>query len=79
MHAKTNIEVTSLAASSPTRSPMRLVYYIQSPLRDSHDGEKIATSFHYTPVLSPIGSPPILTPMLVATLANPPPADFRDL
>ncbi|KAG8632636.1 hypothetical protein MANES_18G038901v8 [Manihot esculenta] len=58
MHAKTDSEVTSLAPSSPTRSPRRPVYYVQSPSRDSHDGEKTATSFHSTPVLSPAGSPP---------------------
>lgn len=58
MHAKTDSEVTSLAASSPTRSPRRPAYYVQSPSRDSHDGEKTATSFHSTPVLSPMGSPP---------------------
>lgn len=59
MHAKTDSEVTSIAASSPTRSPPRRpVYYVQSPSRDSHDGEKTATSFHSTPVLSPMGSPP---------------------
>ncbi|PIA64833.1 hypothetical protein AQUCO_00100360v1, partial [Aquilegia coerulea] len=51
-------EVTSLAPSSPTRSPRRPVYYVQSPSRDSHDGEKTTTSFHSTPVLSPMGSPP---------------------
>lgn len=58
MHAKTDSEVTSLAPSSPTRSPRRQVYYVQSPSRDSHDGEKTATSFHSTPVLSPVASPP---------------------
>lgn len=58
MHAKTDSEVTSLAASSPTRSPRRPVYYVQSPSRDSHDGEKTTTSFHSTPVISPMGSPP---------------------
>ncbi|KAE8715484.1 putative Ralf-like 34 [Hibiscus syriacus] len=60
MHAKTDSEpeVTSLATSSPTRSPRRPVYYVQSPSRDSHDGEKTTTSFHSTPVLSPMGSPP---------------------
>ncbi|KAK6939616.1 Late embryogenesis abundant protein, LEA_2 subgroup [Dillenia turbinata] len=59
MHAKTDSEVTSLAPSSPTRSPpRRQVYYVQSPSRDSHDGEKTATSFHSTPILSPTGSPP---------------------
>lgn len=58
MHAKTDSEVTSLAPSSPTRSPRRPVYYVQSPSRDSHDGEKNTTSFHSTPVLSPVASPP---------------------
>ncbi|XWS24222.1 hypothetical protein CRYUN_Cryun28dG0082300 [Craigia yunnanensis] len=58
MHAKTDSEVTSLAPSSPTRSPRRPVYYVQSPSRDSHDGEKNTTSFHSTPVLTPMGSPP---------------------
>uniref|UniRef100_A0A7N0UVP7 Late embryogenesis abundant protein LEA-2 subgroup domain-containing protein n=1 Tax=Kalanchoe fedtschenkoi TaxID=63787 RepID=A0A7N0UVP7_KALFE len=58
MHAKTDSEVTSLAPSSPTRSPRRPVYYVQSPSRDSHDGEKTATSFHSTPGISPMGSPP---------------------
>ncbi|XP_077248855.1 uncharacterized protein LOC143888350 [Tasmannia lanceolata] len=58
MHAKSDSEVTSLAPSSPTRSPRRPVYYVQSPSRDSHDGEKTTTSFHSTPVLSPMGSPP---------------------
>ncbi|GMH16645.1 hypothetical protein Nepgr_018486 [Nepenthes gracilis] len=59
MHAKTDSEVTSLAASSPTRSPPRRpVYYVQSPSRDSHDGEKTTTSFQSTPVRSPMGSPP---------------------
>ena len=58
MHAKTDSEVTSLAPSSPTRSPRRQVYYVQSPSRDSHNGEKTTTSFHSTPVLSPVGSPP---------------------
>ncbi|KAM5565723.1 hypothetical protein ABKV19_019639 [Rosa sericea] len=58
MHAKTDSEVTSLAPSSPTRSPRRPVYYVQSPSRDSHDGEKTTTSFQSTPVLSPAGSPP---------------------
>ncbi|XP_038987894.1 uncharacterized protein LOC120112466 [Phoenix dactylifera] len=57
MHAKTDSEVTSLAPSSPTRSPRRPAYYVQSPSRDSHDGEKTTTSLHSTPVLSPMASP----------------------
>ncbi|XP_068659132.1 NDR1/HIN1-like protein 1 [Aristolochia californica] len=58
MHTKSDSEVTSLAPSSPTRSPRRPVYYVQSPSRDSHDGEKTTTSLHSTPVISPMGSPP---------------------
>ncbi|XP_076889048.1 uncharacterized protein LOC143539699 [Bidens hawaiensis] len=57
IHGKTDSEVTSLTASSPTRSHGRPVYYVQSPSRDSHDGEKTTNSFHSTPVLSPSGSP----------------------
>lgn len=56
--SKTDSEVSSLTQSSPTRSPRRQVYYVQSPSRDSHDGEKTTNSFHSTPVLSPMGSPP---------------------
>ncbi|KAL5556992.1 hypothetical protein UlMin_039228 [Ulmus minor] len=57
--AKTDSEVSSLSQSSPSRSPTRRpVYYVQSPSRDSHDGEKTTNSFHSTPVLSPTGSPP---------------------
>ncbi|KAL6844236.1 hypothetical protein ACP4OV_025909 [Aristida adscensionis] len=58
-HAKTDSEVTSLAPSSPPRSPPRAApaYYVQSPSRDSHDGEKTATSVHSTPALSPMASP----------------------
>ncbi|CAO2830903.1 unnamed protein product [Amaranthus hypochondriacus] len=67
MHAKTDSDVTSLPGSSPTRSPPRragsghgAVYYVQSPSRDStsHNGEKTTNSFHSTPVISPMGSPP---------------------
>lgn len=64
MHAKTDSDATSLPGSSPTRSspPRRAgpVYYVQSPSRDSssHDGEKTSNSFHSTPVISPMGSPP---------------------
>ncbi|XP_050384473.1 uncharacterized protein LOC126801059 [Argentina anserina] len=57
--AKTDSEVSSLSHSSPGRSPRRssergAVYYVQSPSRDSHDGEKTTNSFHS----SPMGSPP---------------------
>ncbi|KAL1821903.1 hypothetical protein ACET3Z_016772 [Daucus carota] len=56
MHSKTDSEVTtiSMAPSSPTRSPRPAAYYVQSPSRDSHDGEKTTTSFQSTPT----GSPP---------------------
>ncbi|XP_041004565.1 uncharacterized protein LOC121249822 [Juglans microcarpa x Juglans regia] len=57
MLAKTDSEVSSLSQSSPARSPRRPVYYVQSPSRDSHD-EKTTNSFHSSPVLSPMGSPP---------------------
>lgn len=52
-HTKTDSEGTSLAPSSPNRP----VYYVQSPSRDSHDGEKTTNSFHSTPILSPMASP----------------------
>lgn len=55
MHAKSDSDVTSLAPSSP-RSPKRPVYYVQSPSRDSHDGDK--SSMQATPVYnSPMESP----------------------
>ncbi|KAK1395805.1 Late embryogenesis abundant protein, LEA-14 [Heracleum sosnowskyi] len=54
MHTKTDSsEATSLSPSPPSHSPRRPVYYVQSPSRDSHDGEKTATSFHSTPTASP--------------------------
>ncbi|KAI3673039.1 hypothetical protein L6452_39148 [Arctium lappa] len=51
-HAKTDSDATSLTASSPTP-----VYYVQSPSRDSHDGDKNnlnTISLNSTPT----GSPP---------------------
>ncbi|ERM98590.1 hypothetical protein AMTRI_Chr05g66500 [Amborella trichopoda] len=57
MHAKSDSDVTSLAPSSPSRSPKRPVYYVQSPSRDSHDGDK-SSSLQATPVYnSPMESP----------------------
>lgn len=59
MHAKNDSEVASLAPSSPEHN-RRPAYFVQSPSRDSHDGEKTATltSFLSTPaVYSPMGSP----------------------
>lgn len=49
MHAKSDSEVTSLAPSSPTRSPRRPLYYVQSP--SQHDAEKM--SFQSSPMASP--------------------------
>ena len=40
MHAKSDSEVTSLAASSPPRSPRRPLYYVMSP--SQHDLEKMS-------------------------------------
>ncbi|XP_010254099.1 PREDICTED: uncharacterized protein LOC104595183 [Nelumbo nucifera] len=57
MHAKSDSDVTSLAPSSPSRSPKRPVYYVQSPSRDSHDGDK-SSSMQATPIYnSPMESP----------------------
>lgn len=57
MHAKSDSDVSSLAPSSPPRSPKRPVYYVQSPSRDSHDGDK-SSSMQATPVYnSPVESP----------------------
>ncbi|KAK7261814.1 hypothetical protein RIF29_28135 [Crotalaria pallida] len=58
MHsAKSESDITSLAPSSPSRSPKRPVYYVQSPSRDSHDGDK-SSSMHATPISnSPMESP----------------------
>ncbi|XP_074285323.1 uncharacterized protein LOC141610910 [Silene latifolia] len=57
IHNKSESDITSLAASSPPRSPKRPIYYVQSPSRDSHDGDKSA-SLHATPMFnSPMESP----------------------
>ncbi|XP_073146401.1 uncharacterized protein [Henckelia pumila] len=50
-HAKSESDVTSLAPSSPSRSPKRHVYYVQSPSRDSQDGDK--SSVQPSPMESP--------------------------
>lgn len=56
MHAKSDSDVTSLAPSSP-RSPKRPAYFVQSPSRDSHDGDK-SSSMQATPAFnSPMESP----------------------
>lgn len=56
--AKSESDITSLAPSSPSRSPKRPVYYVQSPSRDSHDGDK-SSSIQATSIYnnSPIESP----------------------
>ncbi|KAK6148843.1 hypothetical protein DH2020_016368 [Rehmannia glutinosa] len=57
IHTKSESDITSLAPSSPSRSPKRAVYYVQSPSRDSHDGDK-SSSMHATPNFhSPMESP----------------------
>ncbi|CAI9114136.1 OLC1v1014789C2 [Oldenlandia corymbosa var. corymbosa] len=57
LHAKSESDITSLAPSSPSRSPKRPVYFVQSPSRDSHDGDK-STSMQPTPGFnSPMESP----------------------
>ncbi|KAI4350850.1 hypothetical protein L6164_005258 [Bauhinia variegata] len=56
VHGKSDSDVTSLDPSSP-RSPKRAIYYVQSPSRDSHDGDK-SCSMQATPAYnSPIESP----------------------
>ncbi|CDO98030.1 unnamed protein product [Coffea canephora] len=57
LHAKSESDITSLAPSSPSRSPKRPVYFVQSPSRDSNDGDKSA-SMQPTPSFnSPMESP----------------------
>lgn len=58
LHTKSESDVTSLATSSPSRSsPKRPVYFVQSPSRDSHDGDK-SSSMQPTPNFnSPMESP----------------------
>ncbi|OIW09712.1 hypothetical protein TanjilG_21238 [Lupinus angustifolius] len=59
MLAKSDSELSSLSHSSPSRSPRRPVYFVQSPSRDSsNDGEKTTNSFNSSPLQSPLGSPP---------------------
>ncbi|KAK3027048.1 hypothetical protein RJ639_040880 [Escallonia herrerae] len=57
LHTKSESDITSLAPSSPSRSPKRPVYFVQSPSRDSHDGDK-SSSMQATPNFrSPMESP----------------------
>nr|GMC77527.1 DNA-directed RNA polymerase II subunit rpb1 like [Ipomoea batatas] len=54
LHTKSESDVTSLAASSPSGH----VYYVQSPSRDSHDDGEKSTSMQATPTFtSPVESP----------------------
>lgn len=52
LSTKSESDITSLAPSSPSRSPKRPVYYVQSPSRDSHDGDK-SSSMQPSPMESP--------------------------
>ncbi|KAJ6706392.1 hypothetical protein OIU79_010937 [Salix purpurea] len=52
LSAKSESDIASLAPSSPSRSPKRPVYYVQSPSRDSHDGDKLS-SMQPSPMESP--------------------------
>jgi len=52
LSAKSESDIASLAPSSPSRSPKRPVYYVQSPSRDSHDGDKLSST-QPSPVESP--------------------------
>lgn len=52
LSAKSESDITSLAPSSPSRSPKRPVYYVQSPSRDSNDGDK-SSSLQPSPMESP--------------------------
>ncbi|CAK9174600.1 unnamed protein product [Ilex paraguariensis] len=57
LHTKSESDIASLAPSSPSRSPKRPVYYVQSPSRDSQDGDK-SSSMQATPNFhSPMESP----------------------
>uniref|UniRef100_A0A0E0JFW7 Uncharacterized protein n=1 Tax=Oryza punctata TaxID=4537 RepID=A0A0E0JFW7_ORYPU len=57
--ATSESDMTSLATSSPSRSPKAAAYYVQSPSRDSHDDGDKSPSTQATPVYnnSPIDSP----------------------
>ncbi|XP_021736861.1 uncharacterized protein LOC110703369 [Chenopodium quinoa] len=58
IHTKSESDLTSSAPSSPSRSPKRPIYYVQSPSRDSHDGDNKSASLQATPMYnSPMESP----------------------
>ncbi|KAE8665382.1 Plastidic type i signal peptidase 1 isoform 1 [Hibiscus syriacus] len=57
MHTKSDSDLTSSVDPSSPRYPKRQLYYVQSPSRDSHDGEK-SSSMQATPAYSsPMESP----------------------
>ena len=57
---KTGSDASDLSQSStsPSRSPRRADYYVQSPSRDSNDAERTTNSLNSSPLQSPLGSPP---------------------
>lgn len=58
MHTKSDSDVTSSVDPSSPRSPKRQLYYVQSPSRDSHDGDKSSSVQATTPAYnSPTESP----------------------
>ncbi|EFJ27657.1 hypothetical protein SELMODRAFT_77584 [Selaginella moellendorffii] len=56
MRSSFDSEGTSAGLSPPQSPPRHPVYFVQSPSRDSHDGNE-KPSFHSTPVMSPMASP----------------------
>jgi hypothetical protein len=57
-HTTSDSDVTSLATTSPSRSPKRSAYYVVSPSRDSRDDGDKSSSTQATPVYnSPLESP----------------------
>ncbi|KAE8727955.1 Plastidic type i signal peptidase 1 isoform 1 [Hibiscus syriacus] len=57
MHTKSDSDLTSSVDPSSPRSPKRQLYYVQSPSRESHDGDK-SSSMQATPAYSsPMESP----------------------
>jgi hypothetical protein len=57
-HTTSDSDVTSLATTSPSRSPKRPAYYVVSPYSDSRDDGDKSSSTQATPVYnSPLESP----------------------
>ncbi|XP_047311779.1 uncharacterized protein LOC124915158 [Impatiens glandulifera] len=58
IYTKSESDITSLAPSSPSRSPKRQLYYVQSPSMNSQDGDKATSMQAITPNYnSPMESP----------------------